>query len=40
MVRRRVTAESEPPAQINILPMIDVTFSILAFFYHIHVIHD
>jgi biopolymer transport protein ExbD len=32
MVRRRVVAEPEPPAQINILPMIDVTFSILAFF--------
>jgi biopolymer transport protein ExbD len=32
MVRRRVIAEPEPLAQINILPMIDVTFSILAFF--------
>jgi biopolymer transport protein ExbD len=32
MVRRRAIAESSPPAQINIVPMIDVTFSILAFF--------
>jgi biopolymer transport protein ExbD len=32
MPRRRPIAESESPAQINIVPMIDVTFSILAFF--------
>jgi biopolymer transport protein ExbD len=32
MPRRRPITEPEPPAQINIVPMIDVTFSILAFF--------
>jgi biopolymer transport protein ExbD len=32
MPRRRFLAEPEQPTQINITPMIDVTFSILAFF--------
>jgi biopolymer transport protein ExbD len=32
MPRRRPIAEPELPTQINIVPMIDVTFSILAFF--------
>ncbi len=32
MPRRRFINEPEAPAQINIVPMIDVTFSILAFF--------
>ncbi len=32
MPRRRPIAEPEVPTQINIVPMIDVTFSILAFF--------
>ncbi|MGI0493630.1 ExbD/TolR family protein [Alkalinema pantanalense CENA528] len=32
MPRRRAIAEPEQPTQINIVPMIDVTFSILAFF--------
>ncbi len=32
MPRRRPITEPEPPTQINIVPMIDVTFSILAFF--------
>jgi biopolymer transport protein ExbD len=32
MVRRRAIASPSPPTQINIVPMIDVTFSILAFF--------
>lgn len=32
MSRRRPISEPETPAQINIVPMIDVTFSILAFF--------
>jgi biopolymer transport protein ExbD len=32
MSRRRSISEPEMPAQINIVPMIDVTFSILAFF--------
>jgi biopolymer transport protein ExbD len=32
MPRRRPIAEPEQPTQINIVPMIDVTFSILAFF--------
>jgi biopolymer transport protein ExbD len=32
MSRRRTIIEPEQPAQINIVPMIDVTFSILAFF--------
>jgi biopolymer transport protein ExbD len=32
MPRRRPIAEPEQPTQVNIVPMIDVTFSILAFF--------
>jgi biopolymer transport protein ExbD len=32
MPRRRPITESEQPTQVNIVPMIDVTFSILAFF--------
>jgi biopolymer transport protein ExbD len=32
MPRRRPITEPELPTQINIVPMIDVTFSILAFF--------
>jgi biopolymer transport protein ExbD len=32
MPRRRALPETEQPTQINIVPMIDVTFSILAFF--------
>jgi biopolymer transport protein ExbD len=32
MPRRRPISEPEQPAQVNIVPMIDVTFSILAFF--------
>jgi biopolymer transport protein ExbD len=32
MPRRRPLAEPEQPVQVNIVPMIDVTFSILAFF--------
>ncbi len=32
MPRRRAISEPEAPTQINIVPMIDVTFSILAFF--------
>jgi biopolymer transport protein ExbD len=32
MPRRRPISEPEQPTQINIVPMIDVTFSILAFF--------
>ena len=32
MPRRRPIVEPEAPTQINIVPMIDVTFSILAFF--------
>jgi biopolymer transport protein ExbD len=32
MPRRRPITEPEQPTQVNIVPMIDVTFSILAFF--------
>ncbi len=36
----RLPDEPDIPAQINIVPMIDVIFAILTFFYHVIFILD